>query len=80
MYDLQKKPVGNQYLEILRILVPPEILVPIAISAQFERHFYVKLHNFRYPVHKKDSDIYDPVTIFNFPKNLAQNKDIFLRS
>ena len=80
MYDLQEKPVGNQYLEILRILVLPEILVPIAISARFERHFYVKLHNFRHPVHKKDSDIYDPVTIFNFPKTLAQNKDTFVRS
>ena len=27
--------VGNQYLEVLRILVPPEILVPLQISAQF---------------------------------------------
>ena len=35
---LPKKPVGNQYLKVLRILVPPEILVYLKISAQFERH------------------------------------------
>ena len=33
---LQKKPVANQYLKVLRILVPPEILVLLEISAQFE--------------------------------------------
>ena len=35
VFHLLKKPVGNQYLEVLRILVPPEILVPLQISAQF---------------------------------------------
>ena len=29
---------GNQYLEVLRILVPPETLVLLEISAKFERH------------------------------------------
>ena len=33
------KLVGNQYPELLTILVPPEILVPLAISVQFERHY-----------------------------------------
>ena len=36
MFHLLKKPVGNQYLEVLRILVPPEILVPLQISAILE--------------------------------------------
>ena len=33
-----KKPVGNQYVEVIRILVQPEILVSLKISAQIERH------------------------------------------
>ena len=39
MFHLLKKEVGNQYFEVLRILVPPEIFVPLEISAQFERHY-----------------------------------------
>ena len=35
VFRLLKKPVGNQYPYVLRILVPPEILVPVEISAQF---------------------------------------------
>ena len=27
--QLLKKPVGNQYLEVLKVLVPPESLVPL---------------------------------------------------
>ena len=38
VFHLLKKLVGNQYMEALRILVPPEIFVPLPISAQFERH------------------------------------------
>ena len=38
VFHLLRKLVGNQYLEVLRILVPPEILVRLAIFAQFERH------------------------------------------
>ena len=38
-FHLLKKPVGKQDPEVLRILVPPEILVPLEISAQFETHF-----------------------------------------
>ena len=38
-FHLLKKPVGKQYPEVLRILVLPEILVLLEISAQFETHF-----------------------------------------
>ena len=38
MFDLLKRPVGPQYLDFLRILVLPEILVHLAISPQFEKH------------------------------------------
>ena len=74
VFHLLKNPVGNQYIEALRILVPPEILVPVEISAQFERHYLCSTEFFPDPVHQKDFDIYDPVTICNFPKILAQNK------
>ena len=32
---LLENPVGNQFLKVLRILVPPEILVPLEICARF---------------------------------------------
>ena len=38
VFDLLEKSEEKQYLEVVTILVPPEILVPVAISAQFERH------------------------------------------
>ena len=37
---------------------------------------YVQLNNFPDRRHKKSFDIYDPVTICNFPKTLPQNKYI----
>ena len=37
-FHLLKTSVGKQYPEVLRILVPPEILFPLEISAQFETH------------------------------------------
>ena len=37
VFHLLKKPVGIQYLKVVRILVLPEILVFLEISAQFER-------------------------------------------
>ena len=37
-YTETDKASGNQYLEVLRILVPPETLVLLEISAKFERH------------------------------------------
>ena len=39
VFHLLKKPVGKQYLKVLRIFIPPEILVPLEISVQFERHY-----------------------------------------
>ena len=38
MLDLPKEQVGNEYPEVLRVLLPPEILVSLEISAQFEMH------------------------------------------
>ena len=39
LFHLLERPVVNQRLKVLRILVPPEILLFLEISAQFERHF-----------------------------------------
>ena len=44
--QLLKKPVGNQYLEVLKVLVPPESLVPLLICAQFERDYLCSTHYF----------------------------------
>ena len=74
VFHLLKKPVGNQYLNVLRILVPPKILVPLEIYAHFERHSLCSTEYIPDPIHKKGFDIYDPVTICNFPEKLAQNK------
>ena len=38
VFHFLERPVRNQYPKVLRILVPPEILVPLEISSQFERH------------------------------------------
>ena len=38
VFHLLEMSVGNQYLKDLRILVLPEILLPLEISAQFETH------------------------------------------
>ena len=34
VFHLPEKPVGNQYLKFLRILVPPQILVPLPVSVK----------------------------------------------
>ena len=80
MFHLPRKLVGNQYLEVLRILVPREILVPLEIAAQFERHYLCSIEYFLDPIHQKDFDIYDQVAIFNFIKKFAQNKYICVGS
>ena len=74
MFHLLKKSVGNQYLKVLIILVPPEILNPLEISAQFERHYLWSTEYFPDLIHKKDFDIYDPVTSRNLPTKLPPNK------
>ena len=38
VFCLSKKLVRNQYLKVVRILVLAENLVPLEISAQFERY------------------------------------------
>ena len=38
VFHLLRKVVEKKYPEVLRILVPPETLIPQAISAQLERH------------------------------------------
>ena len=68
VFHLRKKPLGNQYLEVLRILVAFEILVHLEISAQFGRHYLFSTEYFPDLIHKKDFDIYDPMTTFNFQK------------
>ena len=80
VFHLWKKPVGNQYPEVLRILVPHEILFPLEISAQFGRQSLCSTEYFPDPMHKKGFPIYDPVIICNFPEKLAQNKYICIRS
>ena len=72
VFHLLKKPVGNQYPDV-RILVPPEILVPLGTP-------YVQLNIFPAPIHKKGFSIYDPVTMCNFPEKLAQNNNICVQS
>ena len=37
MFRLPETLVGNQYLDILRILVPPQILVALPVFAKLER-------------------------------------------
>ena len=34
---IYKRASGNQHLDVLRVLVPPHILVPLAISAKCDR-------------------------------------------
>ena len=76
MFPLLKKPLGTQYLEVLRILVPSETLIPLERSAQFNA--YVTLNNFPHAIHKKDFDIYDQLIMSIFSKKLAQNKYIYM--
>ena len=80
LFHFLKRPAGNQYPEVLRILVPHKILVLQKLLYNLRCTTYVQLNNFPDPIHQKDFDIYDPVTIYNFPKKLAQKKSICVRS
>ena len=77
LFNLLKKPVWNQYLELLRISVPPEILVPWKFLLNLRGTTDVELNIFPYPIHKKDFDIYEPVTICNFPKK-SSKKQVYM--
>ena len=46
VFHLLKKHVGKQYPEVLRTLVPPDVLLPLEISAQFEKHFVCSTKDF----------------------------------
>ena len=50
VFNLQKRLVGNQYLEFLKILFSPQIYVPRGIYEKFE------LIDFQDSKHKIDSD------------------------
>ena len=80
VFRLSKKRVGNQYLKFLRILVPAEILVPLQISAQFERHSLYMFNRifFQLPYMKKAFPFYDQVTICNIAEKFAQSKYIYV--
>ena len=76
VFHLLKKPVGNQYLDVLRIFVPTEVLIPLEILRNLRGTTYVQGNIFPDPTHKKGPGpvSYDLVTIFNFLEKLAQNK------
>ena len=76
VFHLLKKLVGNQYLEVFRILVLPEILVPQQFLQNFRDTAYVQLNNVQDPAHKNELDNYDPLTISNVQEKLAQNQHI----
>ena len=76
VFHFLKKLVRNQYLKDLRILVPPEILVPSKFVCNLRGTPYVKLNIFPNPIHKSGLKISYPVTICNFPEKLAQKKYI----
>ena len=74
MFQLPETLVGNQYLEVLRILVPPQKLVPYLFLENLIGATYVQLINFKGHTQKSDFDIYNAVTIFNFPEKVVENQ------
>ena len=38
VFHLPEKVVGNQYLDVLRILVPPQITVSLHLSSKFDNY------------------------------------------
>ena len=80
VFHLLRKLVGNQYPDVLRILVPPEILVPLEISAQFERHCLFSTEQFsRSHTQKRFWHIWFSENL-KFSKKLAQNNYICVGS
>ena len=74
MFQLPETLVGNQYLEVLRILVPPQKLVPYLFLENLIGGTYVQLINFKGHTQKSDFDICNAVTIFNFPEKVVENQ------
>ena len=80
VFHLLKELVGDQYLKVFGILLPSEILVHWKFLHNLRGIPYVQLNIFLDPMHKRGSDIYDQVTICNFPEKFAQNKYICIGS
>ena len=70
VFHLPEKLVVNHYLEVHRILVPLQMINPLK---NLRGTGYVQLIDY---IHKNDFDLYDLVTISNFPQKLAQNQYI----
>ena len=65
-------------MEDLRILFPPQILVPLPFCTKFERTTAsVKPINFEGHKQKSDFDIYHAVAIFVFPQKVSENQYTF---
>ena len=58
-------------MDVLRILVLCQILVPVACSEEFERDLFIQLINIQDTIQKWDFDMYQ--MILNVPQKLAQN-------
>ena len=70
VFHLPEKLVVNHYLEVHRILDPLQMINPLK---NLRGTAYVQLIDY---IHKNDFDLYDLVTISNFPQKLAQNQYI----
>ena len=58
VFHLPEKLVGNQYLEVLRILVPHHILFPYLFLQNLRGTAYVQLINFEDTINKSDFDTF----------------------
>ena len=76
VFHFLKRIVRNKYPKVLRILVPPEILVPSKFLHNLRGTPYVQLNILPNAIHKSGLNISDPVTISNFPEKLSQSKYI----
>ena len=47
VFHLPEKVVGNQYLDVLRILVPLQMTIPLPLSTKFENYCQRKTDLFR---------------------------------
>ena len=71
VFHLLKKPVGKQYIKVLRILVPLRFLFPSIFRHNLRCTPYVQLNIFPDSLFKKGFSIYDPVTMCNFTEKLV---------
>ena len=72
-----RKTSGEPISGFLRILVPPQTLVLLAISVKrWGGIAHAQQINFQDHIHKMDFDNYYPVTTANFPQMQPQNQYI----